>query len=128
MGLRLILQNLLANAIKHGRPSDPSAVHNVRLLARNQPFGKLRLVVEDEGDGVPPRDKKRIFELFYRSQETVGRQIPGSGLGLHIVRRVVALLDGKLALESPYEDISGAKHTGCRFAVDLPVRRNSAHA
>ena len=88
----------------------------------------MRFVVEDEGDGIPPREASRIFEPFYRRQETVQKQVPGSGLGLHLARRIAALLGGAISLESPYLDPSGRVHRGCRFIVELPLKENATNA
>jgi len=50
----------------------------------------------------------------------VRAQHPGSGLGLHLVRRVAGLHGGRVGLESPWKDIAGVPHAGCRFSVTIP--------
>ena len=64
------------------------------------------VLVDDEGDGIAPEDLPHVFERFYRSQES--RSMPGSGLGLSIVRQVAG------------------RHAGTVEAGDLPTRRRPA--
>ena len=125
MGLRLILENLLVNALRHGIPDGGIEAHIVRLIVRRLVLGRLLLCVEDEGDGVPARDVQRIFNPFFRRPDTVKRRTPGSGLGLHLVRRISNFLGGSVSLESPYSDVAGNLHTGCRFTVNLPLQEGS---
>jgi signal transduction histidine kinase len=119
--LRLVVENLVANALNHaGSPE-------VRLAVR-RPHDGLEIAVEDDGCGIPPREQARIFEPFVRGERSVREQRPGSGLGLHLVRRVVGLLGGKVTLESPYRDRGGSERPGCRFTVALPARERCDEA
>ena len=72
-GLRLLVANLVTNAAHHGRPGG-----NVWVTLA----GSV-LTVDDDGDGIPKRDRKRIFEPFRRLEAAADR--PGSGLGLALV-------------------------------------------
>jgi signal transduction histidine kinase len=72
-GLRLLVANLVTNAAHHGRPGG-----NVRVMLA----GPV-LTVDDDGDGIARRDRKRIFEPFARLEAAADR--PGSGLGLALV-------------------------------------------
>jgi signal transduction histidine kinase len=65
-----------------------------------------------------------VFEPFFRGERSVSGQRPGSGLGLHLVRRVVTLLGGKVSLESPYANLAGFRQNGCRFIVILPIEES----
>lgn len=102
-GLRQVLLNLALNAIdvtpEGGR---------VRFVARAQGAAALALRVEDEGPGVPPELRERLFEPFF---STKGER-PG-GLGLAISRRIVAEADGALELEE-------RRGGGCAFRLELP--------
>ena len=84
-----VLQNLLSNALRFS-PSVATIGVSLRLDEQN-----LSIVVDDEGDGIPPGDADRIWEPFERSGNTTG--IPGSGLGLAIVRRCMELVGGTAA-------------------------------
>jgi len=119
--LRLILENLLLNAVRHGLPADRAENAEIRLSLRRRVYGRgLIITVEDDGPGVSHREAKRIFEPFVRGEASVRAQRPGSGLGLHLVRRVVRLLGGSISLESPYDNTIGRMQRGCRFTVELP--------
>ena len=103
--LRHILSNLLSNAIKYSEAGSP-----VVLRARRE--GRdLVLDVVDQGIGIPEADKTAIFEAFHRAGN-VGER-PGTGLGLVIVQRCVALHRGTLALDSTVDG-------GSIFTVRLP--------
>ena len=115
------------NATRHGRAPD-STEHpvfvGVRISTDRDPDSRsygmrtLELVVEDEGPGIPVKEQRRIFEAFYRGQATRDTQTPGSGLGLHLVRRVVASIGGTVRVESPY-DRRGESVRGVRMSVEL---------
>lgn len=112
--LRLILENLLMNAIRH------AAQGEIRLSLARRPFDLLLITVEDDGPGIPAREQARVFEPFVRGERSVKDQTPGSGLGLHLVRRVALMLGGSVKLESPYADLAEAVRRGCRFTVSVP--------
>jgi two-component system OmpR family sensor kinase len=75
--------------------------------------GTVRLVVEDDGPGIPPDLRERIFERFVRGAGDRGGSF---GLGLSIVRAVAAAHGGSVRLESPPAG-------GTRFVVELPGAR-----
>jgi signal transduction histidine kinase len=84
----------------------------VRLLARNAPGG-IRMEIADDGPGIPETEREQVFEPFYRSQAALREQIPGSGLGLSIVKETAALLQINVQVER------GAKG-GAVFALQIP--------
>jgi signal transduction histidine kinase/DNA-binding response OmpR family regulator len=88
-----ILMNLVGNAIKFTPEGG-----EIKLSA-NWLDGAIRVEVRDSGPGIPPDEQKRIFEPFYRMEET-DKKIEGTGLGLAITRRLVELHGGNLGLES----------------------------
>lgn len=90
--VRRILDNLLSNAFKYSPPGS-----TVRLSAQKE-ADQITFCVSDEGMGIPEKDQPHIFEPFHRA-ENVGT-IPGTGLGLNIVRRTVELHGGSVRLES----------------------------
>lgn len=107
--LRLMLVNLLGNAIKY-TPADGE----IKLtLATEQKL--IKLTLEDSGPGIDPKEYQRVFDRFYRvggDRHQSGQ--PGSGLGLAIVKEIVALHAGSLTL-GPSGFASGLKIT-----VELP--------
>ncbi len=91
----IVLGNLIENAIKYSPPKSP-----IKVIAKHGP-GELSVSVTDQGLGLSKRDKKKIFRMFYRSADTANRAIPGTGLGLFIVKTTMEQLGGSIAVESP---------------------------
>jgi two-component system sensor histidine kinase KdpD len=102
--LRRVFDNLLDNARKYGAPP-------VRIEIAAAP-GKVVVSVTDGGNGVPERDRERVFERFQRLEQN-GTQ-PGLGLGLPIVRGLVRSLGGEIS-------IGDAPGGGAAFHVSLPA-------
>jgi signal transduction histidine kinase len=99
--LERALANLIRNAELHGPPDGPIGV------SVEQANGWARLVVTDEGQGLPPDDAERAFARFWRASH----ETPGSGLGLAIVRATAERHGGR------------AYARGARFTIELPVLR-----
>jgi signal transduction histidine kinase len=121
--IRLIVENLLMNAIRHGLAADRTREKpsEVRLKIKPRILGRgLIIVVEDDGPGISHREAKRVFEPFFRSDASIRAQRPGSGLGLHLVNRITRILGGTIRLASPYMNVVGRMQSGCRFTVELP--------
>ena len=111
--LGLIVRNLVDNAARHG-----GAGKWVGVRARLEPDGRhVLLSVEDRGPGIAPEDRPHLFEPFYRGRGVVGSAIPGSGLGLDLVRRAAAAHGGTVSV-SP-----GPGGRGALFSVRLPAAR-----
>jgi two-component system sensor histidine kinase BaeS len=110
--LEQALQNLVANAIRHTPPDGSVAV---RATARD---GRIILSVEDTGPGISPEHLPRIFDRFYKVDEsrTSTGTSSGSGLGLSIVRAIVTRHGGTVSA-------SNVPGGGARFEIVLPVRR-----
>src|SRR5580765_2700540 len=108
--LKAMVSNLIDNAIKYSGAD----VHvSVELEQADPATATLR--VRDQGIGISPSERKRIFKRFYRIPGAMSTRVKGTGLGLFIVRSVVARHGGKVFVES-----DGAGH-GSTFIVQLPV-------
>ncbi|MHA7261660.1 ATP-binding protein [Arthrobacter sp. TMN-37] len=93
-----LMENLIGNAVKYG-PTDGTAV--VEVTSEEDPdTGWTRLRVADNGIGVPPEDREKIFTEFHRSVNGASRA-PGTGLGLAICRRIVEAHGGTIGVERP---------------------------
>jgi two-component system, OmpR family, phosphate regulon sensor histidine kinase PhoR len=104
-----VFQNLIDNAIKYG--GEPP---RVEVQLRVSERGHVIIRVSDNGLGVPPEIRKRIFGLFFRGGSELTRRQKGTGLGLYIVYVLVRHLKGRISVH----DCVG--HTGTVFEVDLP--------
>ena len=102
--LTRLVRNLLENAEHHAE----SRVR-IRLSAEGH---EIILVVEDDGPGVPPAERERIFQRFTRLDEARSRHNGGTGLGLAIVKEITERHGGTVCVESAAP--------GARFAVRLP--------
>jgi signal transduction histidine kinase len=108
-----IVGNLLDNALKYSPPGSPIAVS----LAIVGTEAYVR--VEDKGLGIPADERDRIFAPFYRTSRT--RDVPGTGLGLHISRRLAEQHRGRLWLEQSTD-------AGSVFVLALPVAESAPPA
>lgn len=111
--MTLLLLNLLENAVKYGRGE--VAVYLTR--QGNQ----LRLVVGDQGPGIPYEEHKRIFDRFYRTRQARGTNVRGSGIGLSLVKHIAEAHGGTVTVDSE-------PGKGAAFIVDIPLveRREAA--
>lgn len=93
-----VLANLLDNAFKYGT-GEQGTQAEVGYLAETSEDGEARHVffVRDRGPGIPARDRGRIFDLLFRRADPA---VPGTGMGLTVVRRVVRTLGGEAWVES----------------------------
>lgn len=111
MPLEMIFGNLIDNAIKYGGTPPRTDVH-VRLTEDS----RVVTQIIDNGEGVAPHLRNRIFKIFYRGGSELERRQKGTGVGLYIVRTLVSLLKGKVrVLHRPVG-------SGSLFEVDLPGR------
>jgi signal transduction histidine kinase len=88
-----VLTNLLENALKFAAGSEPPAV---TLRARRSEAGELELRIRDHGPGVVPEVLPRIFDPFVRGERELVRKSRGTGIGLALVRALVADLEGRI--------------------------------
>ena len=106
--LQVVVGNLVENAIRYAGPGARCTV------SCGEDAGRRRLVVSDDGSGVPDEDLPRLFERFYRADQA--RSSRGTGLGLAIVKHVVAAADGTVeATATP----GGGLTVACSFPAAL---------
>ena len=91
---RQVVLNLLDNAVKFG------PVGQTITVAIDCHDDRVRLRVSDEGPGIPPAERDHIWEPFFRGSSADTRAVGGSGIGLAIVRELVARADGTVAVEA----------------------------
>ncbi len=102
--IALVINNLVGNAVKYS-----PAGSQVRIEAASD-GADVAISVTDQGMGIPPEDLPNIFERFHRAANSKG--IPGSGIGLHMVRQIVEMHGGTVTVESRLK-------SGSRFTVRL---------
>jgi len=102
-----VLRNLIANAMSFSPPGG-----SIRLTAQHE-GGRIRIVVEDDGPGIPDNKLEAIFDRFYSERPEGEKFGTHSGLGLSISRQIVEAHNGRIRAEN--RDGGGA-----RFIVDLP--------
>lgn len=91
--MRELTDNLVQNAIRYNKP-------NGSVWVEVHGGDRPRLVVKDNGIGIPADEQQRIFERFYRVDKSRSKATGGTGLGLAIVKHIVEIHDAKLSLES----------------------------
>ena len=101
-----ILDNLLNNALSYSLD-----VPHITVTVQGLP--EPRVVIRDRGRGVPPDQRQKIFDRFYRIDDPAVRHVPGTGLGLYISRQLATRMGGTLTLER------SAPGKGSTFAVRL---------
>jgi signal transduction histidine kinase len=108
--LELIFRNLLDNAVKYSADEDPQ----VEVLLRPAGHARVLVRVSDNGRGIPAQQRRKIYGRFVRLGSELERDKPGTGLGLHIVRTLIARLRGAIRVRDRGE------LPGTIFEVILP--------
>jgi signal transduction histidine kinase len=105
------VQNLLSNALKYGKTGEHAEIEISGEKDRSS--NEVRLSVTDHGPGIDDADKRHLFEAFYRGVR-VGSNIPGNGLGLHLVKRIMQAQNGRVTF-------TPAPGGGARFTLHIPA-------
>lgn len=107
--IRQLFLNLLTNAARFGRPDRPPVVH-IDCSTRD---GVATFSVADNGIGIPPEDRERVFVIFQRLHTQ--DEVPGTGIGLALCRKIVERYGGRIW-------ITGSKGGGATFNFELPFQ------
>lgn len=110
--LRIILNNLISNAIKYRSYHKERSYIAIEIKVTPQ---KAVITIEDNGEGIPKDKVNTVFDMFVRASESSN----GSGLGLYIVKNVLAKMDGNITLTSEYSK-------GTTFTLEIPNRGTAA--
>ncbi|OYX49708.1 MAG: histidine kinase [Alphaproteobacteria bacterium 32-64-14] len=115
-----VIRNLIENARSFSPPQGQVTVTVSRVTIARTPT--VRLVVEDEGPGIPPDKLEKIFQRFYTDRPAGAKFGNNSGLGLSIVRQITETHRGTVRAENRMAD---GKVSGARFIVELPAAQLS---
>lgn len=106
--LRRALRNVIENAVRYGK--------RARVILANGADG-LEILVEDDGPGIAPEDRERVFAPFVRLESSRNSETGGVGLGLSIARSILRGHGGDVALE----DGNGSEGGGLRVRITIPM-------
>ncbi|MEY4342861.1 MAG: hypothetical protein RL736_657, partial [Pseudomonadota bacterium] len=104
--LIVLFKNIFDNAIKYSLPNTEIS------FEVNSKNGKVLIVIQDQGIGIPKKDILRITERFYRSDNGKKLKIEGTGIGLSIVKHIINQHEGELR-------ISSMEGKGSEFIIEL---------
>jgi PAS domain S-box-containing protein len=106
--LEQVLRNLLQNAVKYSPAESPIAI---RLMQRER---QACIAVIDQGIGIAEEAQAHVFERYYRARQGAAHQVSGAGIGLSVVKEIVALHGGGVSVES-------SAGQGSTFTICLPL-------
>ncbi|PWT73934.1 MAG: histidine kinase [Proteobacteria bacterium] len=110
--LEVVLDNLLSNAVKFSPPMSEV------IVSARQHADEVRIDVIDDGPGVSPQERDKVFDAFYQGSAQPRGTIKGTGLGLAIVREYVAAHRGRV-------EILEERPSGAHFRIRLPIKQAS---
>lgn len=109
--ITLVLTNLIENAIKYSEPKTPIFVR-----AAGAGNCRLQISVTDQGYGLEKNEKRKIFKLFHRGPTASTKAIPGTGVGLFLVKNILKIIGGSVEVDS------GGPNQGSTFTISLPQK------
>lgn len=104
--LKVILNNLISNAVKYQNKKEPNPFVSIDAVVTNS---KVEITIADNGIGITPQYQEKIFDMFYRATT----QCSGSGLGLYILKETLNKINGKISVIS-------TPNVGTTFKVEIP--------
>jgi signal transduction histidine kinase len=107
--LKIALNNLISNAVKYGfkKKNTPYEV----VVSAKETEGNYKIIVSDEGKGIPPEQLQKVFEIFF--SEAAANTVESSGLGLYLVRQSIDKIEGNVSVRSKVD-------VGTEFEINLP--------
>ncbi|HHE76682.1 MAG TPA: ATP-binding protein, partial [Candidatus Parcubacteria bacterium] len=108
--LKLVIENLIDNAIHYTRKGGEVSVNIERKNGRNIIFK-----IKDDGIGISEEEKKYIFKKFFRAENALRKRTRGNGLGLYICKSIIEKLGGKIWFDSKL-------NKGTTFYFTLPIK------
>ncbi len=112
---RQAVNNLIDNAVKY------SGSANRAVIRAGKRDGHLAVSVQDFGEGISPAEQKHIFERFYRGGRELTRQVKGSGLGLTLVKQIMAAHKGRI-------EVNSSPGEGSTFTLWVPLKNKKEQA
>ncbi len=109
--IKIVMQNLLDNAIRYSIDKGST----ITISIRHSSDDRILWEIEDEGIGIPKEEQNKIFQKFFRSQNTARYKTQGTGLGLFIAKAFIAKSKGKIGFKS-------AEEKGTTFWFELPTK------
>ena len=107
--MRIVLNNLIGNALKYHRNS----MHQyIDIKVKYLPHHSVQFSIEDNGQGIAENQVSRIFDMFYRATSNS----EGSGLGLYIVKSMIEKMNGKV-------EVISTLNSGSKFIITLPGKQ-----
>ena len=106
---RNIMDNLIENAIKYNESEEVKIDVSFK-TEQNQ----LEITVTDNGIGIAPENREKVFEKFFRIPDKEGRAIKGYGIGLYYVKSIIHQLNGQIR-------IADTQNSGTQFIISLPL-------
>ncbi len=100
--LRIVLNNLISNAIKYRKINAKSTEIHISFMNEKSDY---KIEIKDNGIGIAPESREKIFNMFYRGTE----QSEGSGLGLYIVKETLSKLEGSIEIDSKMNEFTWVK-------------------
>ncbi len=107
--LKIALNNLITNAVKYGF-KEKNTPYQIAVSVEKIGEGS-KIIVADEGKGIPPEQLKKIFEIFF--SEGAATSVESSGLGLYLVRQAIDKIQGNVSVKSKL-------NVGTEFEINLP--------
>jgi signal transduction histidine kinase len=112
--LRRAIQNLVENAVKYG-----GKARWIGVRARQSPSGPVEITVADRGPGIRREELPHLFKPFFRGRDAAAGSVPGSGLGLSLVRHIAEAHGGRITVTTGAAGTPGAG--GSAFTLHLPA-------
>ena len=114
-----VLLNLLSNAIKF--TNQGKVILGVKLLEQKKESISIEVFVEDTGTGIAPELQPRVFERFYRAHPSYKGTYKGNGIGLHIAKTYIEMMDGQFGIKSTL-----GKGSTFYFTINMDVVMNES--